>query len=512
MTLVERVFSLLRGKRHTIVRDVVLPRPLDDVPGLVAAAGPRVLLDRATSASAYAERAYAVLDPRFRLVAFRASGMVPRAMPWDDATCPPRLVARARTVVSFGEEREEHDGCPFMLAEALLAAARGSSHPDAPPFACGLVGTIAYGAAAFLDTLPPETREGADGADIDLLFADSSVSTASPGALAARIHVVGRGATDDEARADAEARESRLFALLASPLEPDPPRVERAIARASYGERSYSDLVERAKAHLVAGDVFQLCLTHTVALEPAPAPHALFAELRRSNPAPFSAYFLTPDTHLVSSSPERFLRVHEGNVETRPIKGTRPRGHTPADDERLADDLARSEKDGAENDMIVDLLRNDLARVAEPGSVVVRERRIVERHPTVLQLVSTVVGTLRPGLGPIDVLRSAFPGGSMTGAPKARAVELLAELEPRPRGVYSGTLVYIDERGTMDASIVIRSVTFSGDRATFGVGGGIVLDSVPEDEWRETLAKARALVDAAGAALGAEMRWELDGS
>src|SRR4029077_5091398 len=226
-------------------------------------------------------------------------------------------------------------------------------------------------------------------------------------------------------------------------------------------------------------------------------PLALHDRLRRRNPAPFAAFLDFGDVVVASSSPERFLRVQpDGRVETRPIKGTRPRGLGPEHDAALALALAESEKDRAENVMIVDLLRNDLSRVCEPGSVRVPELFALEHYATVHHLVSTVVGDLVPTQDAADLVRAAFPGGSITGAPKVRAMQIIAELEPTRRGVYCGAIGYWSATGAFDTNIVIRTYLGLGDVVYFQAGGGIVADSDPEQEYRETLDKARGLIAA----------------
>jgi para-aminobenzoate synthetase component 1 len=218
--------------------------------------------------------------------------------------------------------------------------------------------------------------------------------------------------------------------------------------------------------------------------------------LRTCNPAPFAGYFDLGDFALASASPERFVRLVEGRVETRPIKGTRPRGATPADDARRRNELLASAKDRAENVMIIDLLRNDLGRVCRYGSVQVEAVCRLESYATVHHLVSEVRGQLRPGLGAIDLLRATFPGGSVTGAPKIRAMEIIAELEPTARGPYCGCLGYVGFDGTMDTNILIRTFTAGRGWVQFPVGGGIVADSEPETEYQETLHKAAGLLRA----------------
>ena len=246
--------------------------------------------------------------------------------------------------------------------------------------------------------------------------------------------------------------------------------------------------------------MYQANLTHRLAATFSGDAWRLYEALRARSPAPFAAYLALPEITVVGASPERFLRLDaEGRVETRPIKGTRVRGATPAADARLRDELLASEKERAENAMIVDLMRNDLGRVCEVGSIEVAELFGIERHATLFQMVSTVRGRLRADCDRVDLLRAAFPPGSMTGAPKIAAIELLARLEPVRRGIYSGALGYLDARGGADLCVVIRSVLCRGRRAWLHVGGGVVMDSDPRAEWEETLAKARAPLDALAA-------------
>ena len=222
----------------------------------------------------------------------------------------------------------------------------------------------------------------------------------------------------------------------------------------------------------------------------------MYARLRQRNPAPFAGYFDLGDHAIMSASPERFLRVQDGEVETRPIKGTRPRGKTPDEDQRLAQDLRTSAKDRAENVMIVDLLRNDLGRVCEYGSVRVEALCRLESHPFVHHLVSEVRGRLRAEFGPIDLLRASFPGGSVTGAPKIRAMEIITELEQTARGPYCGCLGYLGFDGSMDMNLLIRTFVHGQGWLHASVGGGIVADSTPEKEYAETWHKAEGLLRA----------------
>jgi para-aminobenzoate synthetase component 1 len=257
--------------------------------------------------------------------------------------------------------------------------------------------------------------------------------------------------------------------------------------------------VERIQAHIRAGDVYQVNLTQQLSAPLAGTAWEFYLRLRRVNPAPFGAFLDGGAWAIVSASPERFLGVTpDGRVETRPIKGTRPRGATAAQDAALIAALRASEKDRAENVMIVDLLRNDLSRVCATGSVAVPELCAVESFATVHHLVSTVTGRLAPGRDAFDLLAAAFPGGSISGAPKIRAMEIIAGLEPVARGVYCGAIGYVSATGAMDTSVAIRTAVVRDGVVHFGVGGGVVADSDPAGEYAESLDKARGLVAALG--------------
>jgi para-aminobenzoate synthetase component 1 len=264
----------------------------------------------------------------------------------------------------------------------------------------------------------------------------------------------------------------------------------------NFHRPAYLKAVERAIEYVHAGDCFQVNVAQRLLYPAALPPFELYARLRQRNPAPFAGYFDLGEFAIASASPERFVLVQDRQVQTRPIKGTRPRGWTPLEDQWRGAELLSSEKDRAENVMIVDLLRNDLGRVCSYGTVRVEAVCRLESYRTVHHLVSEVRGTLRPGLGPADLLRAAFPGGSVTGAPKVRAMEIIAELEPTARGPYCGSLGYIGFDGSMDTSILIRTFTLGKGWVQFPVGGGIVADSDPSLEYAETLHKAEGLLRA----------------
>jgi aminodeoxychorismate synthase component I len=269
----------------------------------------------------------------------------------------------------------------------------------------------------------------------------------------------------------------------------------------------YAKAVDRILEEIGAGNVYQANFSQRLTLDAPVDPWQIYRALRRHNPAPFGAYLSLPGAAVLSSSPERFLRVDGSRqIESRPIKGTRPRGDDELEDSRFASELASSEKDRAENLMIVDLVRNDLGRVCAPGSISVPELMNIEAYAAVFQMVSTVTGTLATGRDAFDLLRATFPPGSMTGAPKLASISLLEKLETVRRGVYAGALGYLDLRGGLDLSVVIRTIIWKEGEAYLHVGGGVVADSSPEAEYLESLDKAKAPLAALDEALRSEAR------
>jgi para-aminobenzoate synthetase len=313
--------------------------------------------------------------------------------------------------------------------------------------------------------------------------------------------------------AETEHRLGYVTALADAPVLPSRRHVRFRLDR---DRATYLRDIEQCLTWIRAGETYQVCLTNEVTADLDIDPFDLYRLLRRVNPAPYAAFMTWPGGAVLSASPERFLQVdHSGSVEAKPIKGTIRRDPDPGRDRMLARTLAGNDKDRAENVMIVDLLRNDLSRVCEPGSVIVPKLCDVESYATVHQLVSTVRGQLAQGKTVIDLLRASFPGGSMTGAPKTRTLELIDRLERRPRGVYSGALGWIGRDGAADLSIVIRTIVQSGRRLSIGVGGGIVAQSTPEGEFDEMLLKAKASVRAiVMAATGGfdDSRYAIDGA
>lgn len=264
----------------------------------------------------------------------------------------------------------------------------------------------------------------------------------------------------------------------------------------SHSDDEYLELIAKAKDFIAKGDAYQLCLTNQITVETSNDPFAVYLRLRAINPSPYATYIRMGDVSVVSSSPEQFIRVSGELVSTKPIKGTRPRSQDANEDRALALELAANTKERAENLMIVDLMRNDLGKISAPADVVVGKLFDVESYSSVHQLVSTITAKLLPSLTIFDAIAACFPAGSMTGAPKIRAMEILQGLEGFPRGIYSGCLGYVSASGSADLGMTIRTIVFEPGKATIGIGGGITIDSVAQEELAETKLKARVLLQA----------------
>jgi para-aminobenzoate synthetase component 1 len=431
-------------------------------------------------------------------------------------SCSPFLTFRSKgphvEIRRCGQsERLEED--PFESLRRLLADIGVDRSPDHPPLIAGAMGYFSYDLGRFVECIPARAVDDVPVADCHLGFY---------GAVATVDHAEGRawvsaiGAPEADPRAAqrlAERRAAHLAELLQSPGPVTAPArapsaAEALSVRSNFTREGYLAVIHRTKEYIAAGDIYQANLSQRLSASLPTHPFDLYRRLASDNPAPFAAYFETPDAAVVSCSPERFLEVRRGEVATRPIKGTRPRSALPEEDARLAAELRSSEKDRAENVMIVDLERNDLGRVCEFGSIYVPELFALESYATVHHLVSTVRGRLRTDATALDCLRASFPGGSISGAPKVRSMEIIEELEPTRRGVYTGAIGYLCFSGDMDVSIVIRTLVVRDGVAYFQVGGGIVADSDPEAEYQETIDKGKALAEALAAEAGTEqIRW-----
>jgi len=392
---------------------------------------------------------------------------------------------------------------PFSVLAALLEQYRIPAGVAGPPFACGAAGYLSYDLARYLEALPSAAAADLPQPDLCLAFYDCTVAFDNADGRAWLCHL-------PSARGKARDARLRLRSVRQAPL-PDCPPAEAHASPAdlpgiecNFTRSGYLRAVELVQDYIAAGDVYQINLSQRFSVPFPGNPWALYKLLRTVNPSPFGCFLDFPGLTLASASPERFLKLDGATrvVETRPIKGTRPRGRTRAQDRELAAELEASEKDRAENLMIVDMERNDLGRVCAYGSISVPSLWAIREHPNVFQMESIVRGVLAPGKGPADLIAACFPGGSITGAPKIRAVQIIEELEPTRRGIYTGSVGYIDLRGNLDCSIVIRSIVLRNGRAYFHGGGGIVADSVPENEYQETLDKVSGLAAALKAAPG----------
>ena len=415
----------------------------------------------------------------------------------------PFLVLRSRgdeiTLLSNGAE-EVRRGNPFDVLGELLEVYALDGSQAGIPLVGGAVGYFSYDLCHFIERLPATAVDDLNLPECYLAFYDA---VAAFDHLTGKVYLVTTGfpelaASRRQRRAEARLKELKSLVLNNSSNPAGEASIlrENIVLRSNFTHEGYLEAVATAREYICAGDIFQVNLSQRFETDLPVPPYELYQRLRKINPAPFASYFNFDGVSVVGASPERFLKVQGDWVETRPIKGTRPRGKSPEEDRALAQELLSSVKDRAENMMIVDLERNDIGRVCRYGTVKVTELAILETYPTVFHLTSTVVGRLSEGKNRVDLLKATFPGGSITGAPKVRAMEIIDELEPTRRSVYTGSLGYLSFGGDMDLDIVIRTILIKVGRAYFQLGGAIVYDSEPEAEYLETLDKGRALVRA----------------
>jgi len=408
------------------------------------------------------------------------------------------LECRRESLPGLERGRSVRLAAPFEALRELLPPLRGEQ-AEGLPFLGGAVGFLGYELADYFEALGSAPPDDTGLPDAVLLLVDRLLAWDHESERAFALGL-GFGGGEQAAGAAAERNLAAALRWLEQPRPAPAWRVARQSARppsAGFDQASYAKTVDGILEEVGAGRVYQACLTHRLEQDFAADPWLLYRTLRRLNPAPFAAYLELPELAFVGSSPERFLRVGtDGRAESRPIKGTRPRGRHAEEDAALRAELEASEKDRAENLMIVDLVRNDLGRACATGSVAVPELMAIEDYAGVFQMVSSVTGRLRSDRDALDLVRAAFPPGSMTGAPKIAAMQLLRRIEPVRRGVYSGALGYFDVRGGVDLSVVIRTILLIEGRAHVHTGGGIVADSIPAAEWREAADKARPLLAA----------------
>ncbi len=413
-----------------------------------------------------------------------------------------RIVVRGRKVlVLHGEAVTEDRDCddPLAFVGEYLARVAAAPLPGLPRFAGGLVGYFGYDTVRYVEprlARAPEKPDPLGTPDIVLL---QSEEIAIVDNLAGKLYlVVYADPRNPLAYAHGRERLRELLAALRRPVEipAHGPTVAHQ-AQSGFGEASFLQAVARAKRYIRDGDIMQVQIGQRLSRRYAGAPLALYRSLRTLNPSPYMFYFDFRDFQVVGASPEILVRLEGDKVTVRPIAGTRRRGANADEDQALAAELLADLKERAEHVMLIDLGRNDVGRIAETGSVRVTERMVIERYSHVMHIVSNVEGRLRPGLDALAVLRATFPAGTVTGAPKVRAMEIIDELEPVKRGIYAGAVGYIGYHGDMDLAIAIRTGIVKDEMLHVQAAAGIVADSIPENEWNETGIKARALLRAA---------------
>jgi anthranilate synthase component 1 len=423
-----------------------------------------------------------------------------------------KLVSRGTSIVATEGRKVRHfEGDIFEELKRALSEHRPAKLAGLPPFTAGAVGFFAYDVVRQIERLPETAADELGVPDACLMFFDEVLAFDH---VKKEIYLIltadlTRESDSTKAYNKALKRLDRLEKELAGPL----PAVSKR--RKPLGpleltprtkKRDYMKAVARVKDYITAGDIFQCVLSQRFDCKPEVDPFEIYRSLRIVNPSPYMYFMRFPmqnpgaktetSAHIVGSSPELLVRVHDGRIEYHPIAGTRPRGADEATDKHLEQDLLQDAKEVAEHVMLVDLGRNDLGRVSEFGSVNVQKLMFIERYSHVMHLVSALEGKLRTGMAPVDAFKSCFPAGTLSGAPKIRAMEIIEELEPARRGVYGGSVFYADFSGNLDSCIAIRTLFMQGDNGYIQSGGGVVADSVPQTEFEETVNKSKAVVRA----------------
>lgn len=422
------------------------------------------------------------------------------------------LPARTRISVRGWTVTVERDGKesaaslsqdPLQFIQDFMSQIRVPERPGQPRFNGGLAGYFGYDTIRYIEKKLAETvkPDKISTPDILLLLSDELAVMDN---LSGKIYlIVYADPAIPDAFALAQRRLAELRAMLNAPVTipemlPRPPES----ASTEFGEQAFLQAVEAAKRYITDGDIMQVVLSQRMSQRFDAPPLALYRALRTLNPSPYMFFYDMGDHHVVGASPEILVRLEADTVSVRPIAGTRPRGKSREEDEQLASDLLADPKELSEHLMLMDLGRNDVGRVAQTGSVRMTEKMVIERYSHVMHIVSNVEGRRKPGVTAMDVLRATFPAGTLSGAPKVRAMEIIDEFEPSKRGIYGGAVGYLGFNGDMDLAIAIRTAVIKDGKLYVQAGAGIVADSVPQSEWDETRNKARAVLRAAEMALG----------
>jgi anthranilate synthase component 1 len=456
--------------------------------------GPSFLLESVSGGEQVARYSFIGVRPRALLSAvgdavFVGSNGHQRALPLADGTDPLAVL-----------KAEMSPFTPVLL-------------PDLPRFSGGAVGFLSYDAVRRFERLPASASDDLGLPEAAFMLADTLLAFDH---ARQRLVIIANARLEGDTPAAyrrATARIDEIVARLRAPVPQLPmsyavgggtarPEAGTACLTSNFSQARFEASVRCAKEHIAAGDVFQVVLSQRLSGRTSAHPFAIYRALRRLNPSPYMVFLRfpgglgAPPLHVIAASPEMHVRLENGLAEVRPIAGTRPRGASPAEDAALADELLADEKERAEHVMLVDLGRNDLGRVCDYGSVRVEEMMLVERYSHVMHIVSDVRGRLGAGRDAFDLLRATFPAGTVSGAPKVRAMEIIEELEGTRRGLYAGAIGYVGYDETMDSCIAIRTIVMQGDTLHIQAGAGIVADSDPAREYQETLNKARALAEA----------------
>jgi len=433
-----------------------------------------------------------------------------------------KIVSQGTVIeVTEGGKTVSFEGDVFTLLKDALQGHQPARLPGLPPFTAGAVGFFAYDVVRQIERLPTLAKDDLEMPDACLMFFDEVL--AFDHVRKAILLIVTADLSRHKTKAayaDAVARLDRLEKKLAKPL-PKPKRSAahgKLAVKASSRKKDFLAAITASKEYIAAGDIFQVVVSQRFEVEPGVDPFSIYRSLRIVNPSPYM-YFLRfglkkpgsagtsgkgkPEpTHIIGSSPELLVRVKQRDVEYRPIAGSRPRSSDEAEDIRLGEEMLADEKERAEHVMLVDLGRNDVGRVSEFSSVRVKDFMFIERYSHIMHLVSAIEGKLRAELTPVDAFRACFPAGTLSGAPKIRAMEIIEELEPTRRGIYGGSILYADFSGNLDSCIAIRTLLLKGKKGYIQAGAGIVADSVPEKEYEESVNKAKAVVTAIEKARG----------
>ncbi len=388
---------------------------------------------------------------------------------------------------------------PLLLVEKEFSRFRLVPLASLPRFHGGMVGYLSYEIAGYFERLPSPDHDPLGLPQSMLMLTDTLLVFDH---ITHKIKVISHVHLDGDIDAAYLQATGKIDSLVDRLSQPVPPEVSPVVSSpespvlSNLSQAEFESIVSKAKDYIYAGDIIQVVLSQRLARPTNASPFAIYRALRSINPSPYMYYLHLGNFHIVGASPELLVRVEDGVVSNHPIAGTRPRGKDVAQDLALEEELRNDEKERAEHIMLVDLGRNDIGRISQPGTVEVTQLMDVERYSHVMHLVSHVQGRLRAGLSQFDALRACFPAGTVSGAPKIRAMEIIAELEPDKRGPYAGAVGYFDFYGNLDTAIAIRTIVISNGIAYIQAGGGIVADSIPEREYQETLSKAQALLSA----------------